>query len=70
MEVLAIENDALVDCIRNYPAIYDKKLQGLQISTTEKNTWKVVTRKLGMEIESTLWQHVNRRMLVTDRRQS
>lgn len=48
----AIENETLMDCIRNYPAIYDKSCRDYKIPLRKKNAWKEVCIKLGMELET------------------
>lgn len=42
MEMLAIENYALMDCIRSYPAVYDKKLQWT-ISKCSQYPWLAIS---------------------------
>ena len=51
MEGVDIDNETLMDCIHNYPAIYDKSCKDYKIPLRKKNAWKQVCMKLGMELE-------------------
>ena len=46
----SIENETLVNCIRNYRVTYDKLSKGYKIRL-QKNAWKGISNSLGISVE-------------------
>ena len=43
-----VDNEALMNCIQNYPIIYDKRSHDYKILLWKKNAWKAVATELGI----------------------
>eukprot|EP00795_Rhopilema_esculentum_P004065 gene4065-20242_t len=50
-QISEISNEKLMDCIRNYRSIYDKKCKGYKVPQKKKNAWKEVSAQLGIDID-------------------
>ena len=50
-QISEISNEKLMDCIRNYRSIYDKKCKDYKVPQKKKNAWKEVSAQLGIDID-------------------
>ena len=63
MEGNDIENETLMDCIYNYPAIYDKSCKDYKVPLQKRNAWREVCMKLGMDVETAQKRYNNIRTM-------
>ena len=50
-QISEISNEKLMDCIRNYRSIYDKKCKDYKVPQKKKNAWKEVSAQLDIDID-------------------